>query len=375
MLPFHESLLWFDARKSGAAGARWAVRKVNMRGTGITLARILLDPPATLALSTEATNAVEGIKHALQAPSPFAALAAGLQAAVPEDDAGRPEPAETVAWNAASAPALDTLARRIIRHAQNIMSDSSTSPPARMLKLRSILALDVAVHMLERSWEASETPSDQRYLLLNYAPEERRNNRVRVASEASYQSARQSIVQALIATVARRASELANRGAELSEQFEVRSGLDGVAEEMRLLGTANATAFGPLAGRVYEEARGGGYGRPADAFRVLLDSIQLLTGTGSWRWLRAGPELLGAMIGAAGEAPMEAPRFLTLMRTEWNLVIGEGEAIGTSIENVLDGGHLNRNARHLERLLVASGLAQSLSDQTCMVGQRLREAA
>jgi hypothetical protein len=56
-------------------------------------------------------------------------------------------------------------------------------------------------------------------------------------------------------------------------------------------------------------------------------------------------------------------------------VVGEAEAVGTVLEDVLDGGLRNRNARHVERMLTASGLAQSLSDQTCIVGQRLRDAS
>ena len=42
LMPFHESLLWYDAR---SAHRRFTVRKVRMRGTGVTLARALLDPP------------------------------------------------------------------------------------------------------------------------------------------------------------------------------------------------------------------------------------------------------------------------------------------------------------------------------------------
>jgi hypothetical protein len=227
---------------------------------------------------------------------------------------------------------------------------------------------------LQRSWDASEIPLKQRYLLLTYAPEERRANRVRIAGEASYLGARQAITQALIATIGLRASELAADGEDLHEQFENRSKLDDIAAEMEKAEPGDSSAFSALAGRVYEEAKGGGYGRPVDAFRVLLESIALLTGTGRYRWLSAQPELLGAMISATGRDAMEAPEFLSAVRDEWNLVIGEAEAVGTDLEDALDGGVLNRNARHLERLLVASGLAQALSDQTCMVGQRLREA-
>ena len=42
--PFHESLLWYDARKAGTKSSEYTVRKVYMRGSGITLARLLADP-------------------------------------------------------------------------------------------------------------------------------------------------------------------------------------------------------------------------------------------------------------------------------------------------------------------------------------------
>ena len=44
LYPFHESLLWYDARRQGSRG-RWGVRRVWMRGSGVTLARLLVDPP------------------------------------------------------------------------------------------------------------------------------------------------------------------------------------------------------------------------------------------------------------------------------------------------------------------------------------------
>jgi serine/threonine protein kinase len=376
MLPFHESLLWFDARKSGAAG-RWAVRKVNMRGTGITLARMILAPPASAGVEAadDARVALDAVRRALTAPSPFASLAQRLAAVAPFEEQLDPEQAENAAWRAAERPELVELVRRVARHARNISRAGAASPSLRLMQLRQILALDVAFHILSRSWQASATAPAQRYLLLTYAPEARRENRVRIASEASYQAARQTIIQALIATIAKRGAELSQEpGIDFESQFEKRSALGPVAEEMQALAPGDPAAYAPVAGRVYEEAKGGGYGRPADAFRVVLESLEMLNGTGAYRWLRAGPDLLGAMIAAVGGGPMEAPEFFTRIRDEWSIVVGEAEAVETSLESVLDGGFLNRNARHLERLLVASGLAQALSDQTCMVGQRFREA-
>ena len=43
--PFHESLLWYDARRPGPNSLEYSVRKVYMRGSGITLARLLTSPP------------------------------------------------------------------------------------------------------------------------------------------------------------------------------------------------------------------------------------------------------------------------------------------------------------------------------------------
>jgi serine/threonine protein kinase len=377
MLPIHESLLWFDARKSGAGGSRWAVRKVNMRGSGITLARMLLDPTDEAGPEARENGRIASTlaRDALTAPSPFATLATQLNTIAREEIGSAPEPEERLAWDAADQPQLAELGRRVARHSRSILSHAEASPSAKLLQLRSILALDLAHHMLVRSWEVNETPADQRFLLLTYAPEPRRENRVRIASEMSYRAGRQYVVQALIATIARRAAELATQGADFQDQFESRSGLEGIAEEMARLSPDDHGAFDSLAGRAYEEARGAGYGRAVEALRVLLESLGVLRGTGSYRWLRAGPELLAGMLGAVGGGPLEMPEFLRRLRAEWDVVVGDAEAVGTSLDGILDGALLSRNARHLERLLVASGLAQALSDQTCMVGQRLREAS
>lgn len=377
MLPIHESLLWFDARKSGAGGRRWAVRKVNMRGSGVTFARMLLDPAegAGSATKDDARRAIELAAEALTAPSPFAALAERLESIAPEERGSEPEPAENIAWDAAERPELHELGRRIARHAKTVLGQSGPSPAARLLHLRSILALDLAHHLAVRSWETCATPPEQRFLLLSYAPEARRENRVRIASEVSYQGCRQYVVQALIATIARRATVLREHGADMHVQFEGRSGLEHIAEEMAATPPGDAQGFASLAGRAYEEAKGAGYGRSVEAFRVLLESLGLLRGTGAYRWLRAGPELLAGLVAAVADRPLEMPIFLHRLRDEWNLVIGDAESVGTALEGTLDGALLSRNARHLERTLVSSGLAQALSDQTCIVGQRLRDAS
>jgi serine/threonine protein kinase len=376
LLPFHESLLWYDARKSGAT-IPWSVRKVNMRGTGVTLARVLLDPPAYIGEPdrSAAGAAVDGIKGALQAPSPFAELAKRLNSAVPPALEQRDtEPDERDSWAAADNPLLEPLARSIIRHCANIAAQRHAAPSTQLLQIRAVLALDVIAHALRTSWRAVDTPEDQRFLLLAYTPEPRRMNRVRIASEGSYQLARQKITQAMIATLARRASELAAEHSNLDwdAQFEPRSKLAEVVEALPHAVTDDEyLRLGRLA---FESASGGGYNRPVDAFRVLLESVELLLGTGQYRFLQAGPEVLGAMVGAVGGTPMPSDVFLSRVAEEWGFVIGEAEMIETTLVQTLDGSQLSRNSRHCEQLLVNAGLAIALSDQTCMVGQRTEEA-
>ena len=378
MQPFHESLLWYDARKSGST-VRWMVRKVNMRGTGVTMARILLAPPAYLddELIVSARRAVEGIRAALQAPSPYGELAARLSEAAPEPtDERKAEDDEIEAWRGAEDEGLRPLAARVIRHCDAITAQEGVGPAVKLLQVRAILALDLAHHAISRSWEMTRTPLDQRFLLVSYTPEERRRNNVRVLSEATYSGARSKLAQAIVAQLGAVMEELAREAppTDWADCFEPRSRLDSVASALNEFGSrANFTLE---AERAYELASGGGYGRPSDAFRVLLDSIDLLVGTGQYRYLRMGPELLSAMVGAVRPilpAPVES--FLAALFTEWNVVVGEVEAVGTTLSDQVEGADLRRNARFLEGVLVDAGLALALSDQTCMVGQRRAEAS
>jgi hypothetical protein len=178
----------------------------------------------------------------------------------------------------------------------------------------------------------------------------------------------------MIATLAESASDLAGEFDEMDWdiQFERRSGLDAVAVE---LSSAQEQAdFMRLAGLAFEESRGAGYNRPVDAFRVLLESIELLSGTGQYRYLRAEPDLLAALAGAIGGTPMPTGDFLQRLWEEWRIVIGEAEMAGTALSDAVDGSLLARNARFMEQLMVDAGLAVALSDQTCMVGQRIEDA-
>lgn len=269
------------------------------------------------------------------------------------------------------------LAERVIRHADAITGQAHVGPALKLLQLRNILALDLAHYALSRSWDATATPGRQRFLLASYTPEVRRDNRIRIFSEGSYRGARQKVSQAIVAGLADAMRDVAENkppAADWADYFEPRSRLDAVAAS---LNKANGSPdFAREAERAYELASGGGYGRPSDAFRVLLESVDLLVGTGQYRYLRMGPELLASMVGAvAPSLPAAADAFLARVFAEWDIVVGEAEAVGTDLGDQVEGVELRRNARFLEELLVDAGLALSLSDQTCMVGQRRAEAA
>lgn len=367
LAPFHESLLWYDARRSGAKRP-WSVRKVNMRGTGVTLGAMLLRGSG----NGSSTTATEGIKSALQAPSPLHDLVVRLGEAVPENlERFTLEPDELAAWEAAGSDALKPLAERVNRHCGNITSQQHVASSAKLLQVRLILALDLAHHALTYSWDAIATPEDSRYLLLSFSSDERKENDVRIASESSYQNARLQITQAIITQLGRRAEEIAGAEKEpdWDDQFEKRANLDDVAA--RFHGASEPAEFQELAGLAFEESRGSGYGRPVDAFRVLLESVGLLHGTGQYRYLRAGPDLLAALIGAVGGEQMPTAEFLEKIWREWSFVVGDREMTRTTLVDSLDGSLLARNTRILERVLSSSGLAVALSDQTCMVGRHL----
>lgn len=374
MQPFHETLLWYDGRKSGEAAALWSIRKVYMRGTGITLARVLLDPPAQLdaAVRAEAAEAVAGIQQALNAPSPLTELARRLHAAAP-DELHPAEEDERDAWRAGGEEKLQPLATRLIRHTAAIASQRSVSAPLKLQQLRIIIALDLAYYMIRRSWDYLGTPAAERYLLAAFTPEARRGNPVRVRSEASYLAARQKVSQALVGTLADAAEEFATAQSRSGDpgfrpdwpgQFgrsRPRAGLRGL-ESAR-----TRTDFERAAERCFEDIDG--YDRSgAQALRVVLESVGMLLGTGRYRYLRPGPGLLSALVGALSpRLPLASSQFFAAVRDEWGIVIGETQAAGTSVSEQVDGGELRRNARLCERVLTATGLALSLSDQTCMV--------
>ena len=115
------------------------------------------------------------------------------------------------------------------------------------------------------------------------------------------------------------------------------------------------------------------YSRGAeDGFRVLLESVNALVGTGSYRYLTARPDLLAAFVGAlSAQMPMPSRDFFAAVRREWGLVINQESAADTSLATQLDGAGLERNARRAEKLMSDAGLALGLSDRTTMVGERV----
>lgn len=65
---------------------------------------------------------------------------------------------------------------------------------------------------------------------------------------------------------------------------------------------------------------------------------------------------------------MSSSDFMKALFEEWRFVISDAHIGETALSNEIEGGLLARNARHFEALLVNSGVAVALSDQTCMVG-------
>jgi hypothetical protein len=379
--PFHESLLWYDARKAGTKSSEYTVRKVYMRGSGITLARLLTDPadPATAELGLEAVKAIRG---ALTADSPFAAISTRLESALPNDASyTRPpdlEDDEQAAWDRGANPKLRQLTAQLCRHAEGVMLQGGASAPARLWQLRSILALDLAAHVARTAWDATETPEAERYLLLSFGKGPRAQDPVRQRSEESYRRARIRLSDATVKTLARRMQELARSDTRVdwSSEFLFRRRYQSDDTERsisrqleRLSRYATTEDYLRIARATIETAE---YNRGAeDGFRVLLESVGILVGTGSYRYLTAGPDLLAALVGAlSAQMPMPSREFFAAVRQEWGLVINQEAAVNTSLAEQLDGTGLERNARKAEKLMSDAGLALGLSDRTTMVGER-----
>lgn len=378
--PFHESLLWYDARKPSPRSSEYTVRKVYMRGGGITLARLLADP-------TDPDDAVLGrasvaaIRDALTADSPLAQISTVLESALPDNEPWSNkvlplEDDEVAAWERGADPRLARLANQLCRHVEGVMLQGHASGPARLWQLRCILALDLALHILRTAWDTIATPEADRYMLLSFSDAPRAQDPVRQRSEDSYRRARIRLNEATVQTLARRMRELRETEKTTAFAGEFRdpaladSDPASVSSQLaRLRQGSGDEEYLRLARLAVETAN---YSRSSeDGFRVLLESVGMLIGTGSYRYLTASPDLLAAMVGAlSARMPMSSRDFISALREEWGLVINQESAAKTALATQLDGAALAQNARRAERLMSDAGLAVGLSDRTTMVGER-----
>lgn len=378
--PFHESLLWFDARRTGRNSSLYTVRKVHMRGTGITLARMLIDAPDP-GSARLGQAAVQAIRHALTAPTPLASISVVLEQALPRDQlyTNKPIPVEKDekdAWDLGADPRLAELSSRLCRHAEGVMLQGRASDPSKLWQLRCILALDFAVHILRTAWEATGSPEEDRFLLLSFGGAPRSGDALRQRSEESYARARIRLGEATVATLARRMKELKGDRSVTGFAGEFRDAAlrddsDSVASELQRLPLDAPDADYARLARVAAEVSTS-YGRGSeDGFRVLLESVGMAVGGSRYRYLTAGTDLLAAMVGAlSAQMPMSSRDFMNAVRKEWGLVINLESAADTSLHDQLDGADLARNVRHAERLMSDAGLAVGLSDRTTIVGER-----
>lgn len=375
--PFHESLLWYDARRPGPNSPEYSVRKVYMRGSGITLARLLLDP-ADADAAALGRSAVVAIQDALTVDSPLADMGSVLESALPANKSYNTSPAveqdEQDAWEKGTDPRLARLAARLCRHAEGVMCQGGASGPARLWQLRTILALDLAVHALETACDVAESPAGDRFLLLSFGGAPRAADPIRRHSEDSYRRARIRLSEATVRTLARRMRELdEERVVDWASEFEPRSGLSNADDES--VSTQLSRLRRPVVQEEYlrlarASVEGANYGRAEDGFRVLLQSVGLLAGT-RYQYLTATPDLLAALVGAlSANMPMPSREFFAAVRQEWGLVINQESAADSAFGAMLDGAGLERNARRAEKMMSDAGLALGLSDRTTMVGER-----
>lgn len=370
MLPFHESLLWYDARPTAGV---FSVRKVRMRGSGIAFARMLLDPP--LKAGPEAAElgarAVDGLRRALTLESPLAEIAGELEAVLPPEAVERPdvEEDEKRSWSLGADAELGELAGALCCHAEGVMCQGGASPAARLWQLRTVLALDLAVNSLRRSWDAIDAPMEARQLLLAVAGRYRQQDRTRLRSERSYDEARTAIRWATVETIAAQMRDLdAEGGVDWAAELEGRTARLLEEPVVAPLRAGEAVDFRRLAQLAFENAN---YDRSGEGFRVLIESIGMSAGGTRYRYLSATPDLLGALVGAlSAEMPMTSPEFFSRVAREWGLVVSPEAAIGTALAADLDGADLSVNARRFEKILVEAGLAAGVSDRTVLVGER-----
>lgn len=370
MLPFHEALLWYDARPTSG---EFTVRKVRMRGSGITLARLLLDPPPEAGDQTRAlaARAVDKLREALTLESPLAEIARALEKVLPDSalEPPRVEEDEVQAWELGSHESLVPLAQSLCRHAEGIVAQGGASSAAKLWQLRTVLALDLAMHTLRSAWATVATPTEDQRLLLAVAGSERQADRVRLRSERSYADARTAIRWATVHTIADQMSDLDDEGGvDWAAEFQGRTA--ALLEDMVIapLRTNGAKDFRALAELAFENAN---YDRSGDGFRVLVESIGMSAGGTAYRYLSATPDLLAALVGAlSARMPMTSAEFFGLVAQEWGLVMSPDAASRAALATDLDGADLAVNARRFEKVMVEAGLASGISDRTVLVGER-----
>jgi hypothetical protein len=160
-------------------------------------------------------------------------------------------------------------------------------------------------------------------------------------------------------------------GVDWDDELENRRNrMQAVIDELK--DASSTDEFQRLALRATETAD---YGRAGEGFRVLIEAIGMLAGTGQYRFLTATPDLLAALVGAlSDEMPMSSTDFFARLYEEWGLVIGQDAASATTLSGAVDGAELERNARRCEQILADAGLALGLSDRTVMVGERAMQA-
>jgi hypothetical protein len=369
LFPFHESLLWYDARRQGSNG-RWGVRRVWMRGSGITIARMLANPPPGTDGAELGQAAVRALRDVLQASSPLADIAEQLERPLgAEDGSQRLETAESEAWRLGGEQRVAPLAGRLCRDAEGILRQGGASGPAKLWQLRMMLGLDVAMHALKIAWETTATPAGERFLLLSFAGPPRAENRVRQRSEASFASARIRLREAILAQLASDIRRLRREGVSTwQEEFLTRRGQLRAQIEQLDHGGLSEDDIDRIAREIIDEAD---YERPVGGFTNLIQTAGLIAGTGQYRYLTVTPELFSALVGAlSSRMPMPSDEFFDAIFVEWGLVIGQSAAARTALGREIDGALLERNARRAEQQLADSGLALALSDRTTLVGER-----
>lgn len=367
MFPFHESLLWYDARESATVG--WDVRKVAMRGTGITLARLLCGSEFG-EHREKAVTIRDAVRLALTNNNGVARVARSIESLDALEKAVVPQADERESWRLAEKVELVPLGTRLRTAGADLMTADAIAFPSRLWALRNLLALEVALHILRRAYQVAGTSNEQQYLVVCVGGPRRPENFSRQASELSLEHARRTIREALVETIAETIVRLRiEKDIAWNQEFEKRSKLDDLSER---LGDASESAL-DLAREIFER---GTYERTDDAFRRLLNSIGILGGSGAYRYIEGTPDLLSLLVYAlSSEMPLTSREFFATVYKRWGLVLSADSVAYTDLGAKIDSSDLARNGRRVEQMLVYSGLAQSYSDSTTMVGNRIRQAA